>query len=220
MLPETNTASPRANAPVLSRIAMPAVASATHPPPSVNAESVKATPPIVAIEPSISSRASAIGIGFTGAGVGVGSMLGVGLGVGVGVGIGVGVGLADGVGESVGSCVRLGVGDAVGVGVEEADGEGVLIGATLAFCGSGAARTTKSAALSFVSSPDPACPPGNRSRLEPAGGAAAGVPSSHVLVALPQPSASMAVVAPWMRSATLPPVAARPLAYVASAIGA
>ncbi len=46
--------------------------------------------------------------------------------------------------------------------------------------------------------------------LDPAGGADAGWPSSQALVASPQPTASTAVVAPWMRSATLPPVAAIP----------
>ncbi len=56
--------------------------------------------------------------------------------------------------------------------------------------------------------------------LDPGAGAPAGSPSIHVLAAVPQPAASMAVVAPRMRMATLPPVAAMPDAYVASAIDA
>ena len=46
--------------------------------------------------------------------------------------------------------------------------------------------------------------------LEPAAGAGAGVPSIQLFVALPQPTASMAVVLPDARSATLPPVALIP----------
>ena len=88
------------------------------------------------------------------------------------------------------------------------------------FCGSGTDRTTKSAALSSVSFVEPAEPPGSRSMLDPDGGADAGWPSSHALAASPQPTASTAVVAPWMRSATLPPVAAIPPAYIASAMAA
>ena len=51
-------------------------------------------------------------------------------------------------------------------------------------------------------------------------GRAPACPSIHVDEAVPQPTASMAVVAPRIRSATLPPVAAMPLAYRASAIAA
>jgi hypothetical protein len=56
--------------------------------------------------------------------------------------------------------------------------------------------------------------------LDPAAGAGAGVPSSQVLVAVPQPTASIPALAPWILSATLPPAAARPLAYATSAIAA
>ena len=56
--------------------------------------------------------------------------------------------------------------------------------------------------------------------LDPAAGAVAALPSIHALAAVPQPTASMAESAPWIRSATLPPVAAIPEAYSASAIGA
>jgi hypothetical protein len=62
-------------------------------------------------------------------------------------------------------------------------------------------------------------PPGPRSRLDPAGGAAAAVPSTNELLASPQPTASI-VVPPTTRSAIAPPVAAKPLEYVASATAA
>ena len=45
----------------------------------------------------------------------------------------------------------------------------------------------QSAPLSFVSVPFPASPPGRRSRLEPAGGAGAALPSTNAFVASPQP---------------------------------
>jgi hypothetical protein len=202
----------------------------------VKSEPVSATPLIEATLSSGKSLASAIGIGCTGSGVGDGVTDGVGEGLAVAkvVGVAKGVGLAeapgvsdaladgvaDGVGESVGGGVKLGEGNSLGVaegdgdplGVAETEGDGEAIGAAAAFCGSGAVRVTKSPMLSLVSCPEPAEPPGNRSRLDPAVGARAGVPSSQVLVAVPQPSASIAVVAPWMRSATLPLVAARPFA--------
>jgi hypothetical protein len=221
---------------------MPAVSSARHPPPSVKSEAVSATPLIGATVSSGRSRASAIGIGCTGSGVdagvtdgasdGLGVRDGLELGDRVGVATGVGLaealgisdglaeGVADGLGESDGAGVRLGEGSSLGVaegegeplGVADIEGEGEAIGVAAAFCGSGAARVTKSPMLSLVSCPDPAEPPGNRSRLDPAGGAGAGVPSSQVLVAVPHPTASIAVAAPWMRSATLPPLAANPFA--------
>jgi hypothetical protein len=73
--------------------------------------------------------------------------------------------------------------------------------------------------LSFVSAPFPAWPPGARSRLEPAGGAAAAVPSTNELLASPQPTAST-VAPPTTRSAIAPPVAANPPEYGASATAA
>jgi len=197
---------------------MPAVSSVTHPPPSVKSEPVSATPLIKATLSSGKSRASAIGIGCTGSGLGdgvgdgVGDWLGVAKGVGLAGSVGVADGLADGladgvadgVGESVGAGVRLGEGSSLGVaegeddplGVAEIEGDGEAIGAAAVFCGSGAARVAKSPMLSLVSCPDPAEPPGNRSRLDLAGGAGAGVPSSQVLVDVPQPTASIAVMAP------------------------
>src|SRR5438552_1455702 len=228
MLPVTSSWSPRPKVPELRSSAIPAVSSTRQPPPSVKSEPLSATPLIVATVPSGSVRASAIEIGGPGDGVdeGVTDGLGDGLGGSVGPGVaealgeGVVMGVADGDGDSVmdGETVGDGrtLGDADGeadsVGVADGDGDGDAIGAAAAFCGSGVARATKSALLSSVSCPDPARPPGSRSRLEPAGAAGAGTPSSQVLVAVPQPTASIAVVAPWMRSATLPPVAARPLA--------
>ena len=52
--------------------------------------------------------------------------------------------------------------------------------------------------------------------LEPAGGAATAVPSTNELLASPHPTAST-VVPPTTRRAIAPPVAAKPLEYVASA---
>jgi hypothetical protein len=143
-----------------------------------------------------------------GAGVGVALAVTLGVAVGVGVGTAVGVGLGttegDGDGEvvSMGDAVAATVGDAVAAGV----GEDAL------FCGSGTSRITKSSRLSSLSKPEPETPPGSRSRLAPADGAGAGVPTSHVFAALPQPTASIAAAAPTILSATLPPVAASPLA--------
>ena len=119
-------------------------------------------------------------------GVGVGVAAGVGAGVGVGVGVGpsvsrsasgsasasgvaVGVGVGVGVGDRRGRRVGVGVGVGVGTGV----GPGPGTGAADIDCGEGTAWTIQSATLSFVSIPLPAEPPGNRSRLEPAGGAGA-----------------------------------------------
>jgi hypothetical protein len=69
--------------------------------------------------------------------------------------------------------------------------------------------------LLFVSVPFPAAPPGSRSRLEPALGAAAEEPSTKLLTASPQPTASIGVP-PMTRSTIAPPVAASPPLYVAS----
>ncbi len=67
-----------------------------------------------------------------------------------------------------------------------------------------------------MSEPLPAEPPGLRSRLDPADGADAAVLSTNAFVASPQPIASIAAP-PTTRSATAPPVAAKPPEYVASA---
>ncbi len=77
-------------------------------------------------------------------GSGVGVAAGVGLGVAVGLGVGVGVGVTPGT-----------AGEA-------------------RFCGPGVPEMNQSVALSFVSVALPAAPPGRRSRLDDAGGAAIG----------------------------------------------
>ena len=124
-----------------------------------------------------------------------------------------------GVATGVGVAGALIVGVAVGDGVPGGGDIGSGTGALPAFCGSGRLLSTKSTRLSSASWIDPAWPPGNRSRLDPAAGAAAARPSSHA-VAVPQPTESSAVDAPWMRSAQAPPVAATPLAYVRSPMDA
>jgi hypothetical protein len=158
-----------------------------------------------------------LGVGATGVGVGVGDADGEGDGVAIGDGVGLGVALG------VDGCVALAVALAIGVPAGDSDvvaealevgvvlgvGDGGTIGAEAAFWGPGIARSTKSAALSSLSCPEPAAPPGRRSRLEPAAGAEAGCVSSHA-VAAPHPTASMAVDAPWIRSAHAPPVDATP----------
>jgi hypothetical protein len=73
--------------------------------------------------------------------------------------------------------------------------------------------------LSFVSVVLPAVPPGRRSTLEPAAGAAAAEPSTKSFVASPQPRASTGAP-PTTRRTIAPPVAAKPPLYVASAIEA
>src|SRR6476661_7712659 len=161
---------------------------------------VVSTPSMVTTLASASARASAIGRGAV---VGVGVDVGVGVGVGEGVGVGVGVGAGVGVGETV------------GIGVAPPPG---TAGAARP-CGDGAPWTNQSVALSFVSVPLPARPPGERSMLDPAGGAETAVPSTNELLASPQPTASIAVP-PTGRSAIAPPVAANPLEYVASATAA
>ena len=157
----------------------------------------------------------------------IGAMLGVGSGVGSGVGGGDGVGVVPGVSTGVGMAEGAGlsagvsVGVAVALGVPVGPGLGVAageVGTEARFCGSDMALTTKSSRLSLVSWPDPPAPPGSRSRLLPAAGAGAGRVSSHALAAVPQPTASIARLAPTARSATLPPAAAKPLAYRASAM--
>ena len=156
------------------------------------------TPSIVTSVPSGAARASAIGVAGGSAGVAVG----------IGVVIGVGSGVVDGSAE---------VSDGRGGGVAAAASG---VGTEARFCGPGTRRSAKSAALSSVSVPEPSAPPGRRSMLALVAGAIAGAPSRQELVVAPQPTASTAVLAPRMRIATLPPVAANPDAYVASAIAA
>ena len=76
-------------------------------------------------------------------------------------------------------------------------------------CGVGSDWTSQSARFIFVSTAFPSAPPGNRSRLEPDGGAAAAEPSTNAFTASPQPIESMAMP-PTGRRATAPPVAAKP----------
>jgi hypothetical protein len=160
------------------------------------------------------------GVGMTGVAFGV--ACGVADGVGIGDGVGVVSGVAPGVGVigrvavAVGSTEAVGVdGAAVGVsaavGLTVGSGVGTAIGEEAMLCGSGAVRSKKSALFSFVSWPEPPLPPGSRSIAWPDAGAAAAAPSIHELAALPQPTASMAALAPRIRTATLPPGAARPL---------
>jgi hypothetical protein len=68
---------------------------------------------------------------------------------------------------------------------------------------------TKSVALSFVSVPLPALPPGSRSIDDPTAGAGAAEPSTKAFVASPQPRASIGAP-PTGRSTNAPPVAAKP----------
>jgi hypothetical protein len=169
----------------------------------VKSEDIKATPSMVASDPSGSARAWAIVIG-EGVGDGVGT--GVGEGVGLGVAEGDGEGVSDGVGDDETDADGEGLALTLGIGVTDGDGEDVVLavgegvggtmGGAAAFCGSGSARTTKSTTFEFVSWPDPFAPPGSRSRLELAAGAGAGAPSNQVLAAVPHPTASMAVLAP------------------------
>jgi hypothetical protein len=161
-----------------------------------------------------------------GLGVGVGEGVGVGVGIGEGVGLGLAVGVALAVAlgvllglaenEALGEADGLDETDALADALGEALGLGLSVGAGTGadamFCGLGPARVVKSTRFRSVSWPDPALPPGSRSRLLPAGGAGAGGVSSQVLVAVPQPTASTAVAAPCTRSATLPPAAASPFA--------
>jgi hypothetical protein len=155
-----------------------------------------------------------VGTGVDVVAVAVGDAVDVTLGVAEEVAVAVGDAVAVGVvvAAGVGLALALVVTSAVGVGPMLAVGVGVgsTTGGEPAFCGSGVARSTKSTLLSLVSWPDPAAPPGSRSTECPAAIAATGVPSSQPLVAFPQPTASMAVAAPMIRIATLPPVAARP----------
>ena len=110
---------------------------------------------------------------------------------------------------------HVGVGATDGVGVAPPPG---TAGAARP-CGDGAPWTNQSVALSFVSVPLPARPPGERSMLEPVGGAETAVPSTNELLASPHPTASIGVP-PTARSTIAPPVAANPLEYVASAMAA
>jgi hypothetical protein len=175
-----------------------------------------------------------VGVGVAaGAGVdvgtGVGDCVGVGAGVGdvvaegVAVGVGLGVWVPTGVGVGAGVAVGVGVTVGTGVGVGATDGVGVApppgTAAASRPCGDGAPWTNQSVALSFVSVPLPARPPGERSMLEPVGGAETAVPSTNELLASPHPTASIGVP-PTARSTIAPPVAANPLEYVASAMDA
>jgi hypothetical protein len=173
------------------------------------------TPATATLDPRGRVRAAAIEI--EGVGVGVGT--GVGSGVGVGVGVGVGAGVGAGVGVGVGAGVGAGVGVGVGLGEGEADGAGAGVGGAARFCGTGASWTNQSAALSFVSIPFPSLPPGRRSSDPFGGGAAAGDPSTNPFEASPQPTASTGAP-PIGRRTSVPPVAASPPLYVASAMAA
>jgi hypothetical protein len=208
---------------------------------SIVPRSVVSVPPTLTVDPSDRRRASAIargpgtgvgvGVGVgVGSGVGVGARVGLGVGVGVGggVGVGAGVGATVGVGAGVGATVGVGVGLGATVGVALGDelGDGTAVGLGPGPGAGGAARfwglgvaTTKSAALTFVSVPFPAEPPGSRSMLDPAAGAGAAVPSTKVFVASPQATASTGLP-PTTRSTIAPPVAAKPEEYVASASSA
>ncbi len=78
-----------------------------------------------------------------------------------------------------------------------------------ATAGFGAAWANQSVELAFVSMVFPPRPPGFRSMLDPAAGAATGVPSTKVFVASPQPTASTGAP-PIARRTIAPPVAAKP----------
>ncbi len=104
---------------------------------------------------------------------------------------------------------------AVGAGVVAA---GAGTGGAASDCGLGAAWASQSLELEFVSSVFPPIPPGFRSMLDPAAGAAIGCPSTKVLVASPQPTASTGAP-PIARRTMAPPVAANPPVYEASASG-
>src|SRR5919112_6826480 len=97
------------------------------------------------------------------------------------------------------------VGDSdVGTGAEAVD------------CAKGAELIHVSPMLSFESEPFPSDPPGRRSRLDLAGGASPGVPSTNALDASPQLSESTTAPPTWRRT-RLPPVALKPLEYRPSA---
>ena len=97
-----------------------------------------------------------------------------GRGVGIGVGTGVGTGVGDGRRARTPPARRR--------------RRGQVLRAS-------ASRPTKSAAFTFVSVPLPADPPGSRSRLDPAGGAGAAVPSTNAFVASPHATASIGFAA-------------------------
>ena len=178
------------------------------------------------------SVGTGVGTGV-GASVGVGSMVGVGDGSSVGAAVGSAVGavvgegvsvgtgaVADGValGATVGNGVSVAAGESVGVaaGVVVGVAPGAGTGGAAIDCGFGDAWVNQSTAFEFVSVVLPLRPPGLRSMLEPAAGAGAGEPSTKVLVASPQPTASTGAP-PMTRSTIAPPVAANPPLYVASA---
>ncbi len=116
---------------------------------------------------------------------------------------------------AVATGVDVGVASTLVVGVGVVPGDHGTGGSASAW-GSGLAWTNQSRLSSLVSMPLPSGPPGSRSRLEPAGGAGAGDPSTKPLAAVPQAIESMTVPSP-ARSATAPPAAASPPLYVASA---
>ena len=124
-----------------------------------------------------------------------------------GPGVGQTSGVQVGFGDALGSGVPLGA--AVDVGVEDGDGVWTGDGGAARFCGDGVAWMSRSSVLSFVSVVFPDGPPGRRSRLDPAAGAGAGVPSTNAFVASPQPIASIGEP-PVTRNATAPPVEAKP----------
>jgi len=167
-----------------------------------------------------SARASSLGAGVA-VGAGDGESLGIGVGVGESVAVGVALGTTVGIG--VGVAVGTGLGDGVGAAVGAADGVGLGPGAGTggadSDCGFGDAWPNQSAALLLVSIVLPARPPGRRSRLDDAAGAAAAVPSTNTFVASPHPSESIGAP-PIVRRTTAPPVAANPPLYVRSATGA
>ena len=123
----------------------------------------------------------------------------------------------DGEGLTSGDAFGDGLADGGRLGDDVAVGAGT--GGAARFCALGAALTSQSGALSFVSMTLPPMPPGFRSILERAAGAGAAVPSTNPLVASPQPSASIGAP-PTTRRASAPPVAARPPLYEASAVEA
>ena len=180
---------------------MPPLPSARKPPPSVEVERGEGAPSTVAV-----------------AAVGQGARRGDRDG-----------GIASAMGSAVGvdewrrrSASAVGCGLGVGVGWRSAMPNGSGVGGEPRFCGSGTRRNAKSAGLSSVSRVEPSRPPGRRSRLAPAAGAGAGSAlQPGAGRRCPSRRRRSRVVAPWMRSATLPPRGRHARwRSVASAIGA
>jgi hypothetical protein len=151
-----------------------------------------------------------LALGEPGGAVAIASVVAVGDG-----GTTLGATLADAAAVGLGIATE---GDAAGL---DGTGDALATGTAAAerFCGDGRTWTNQSAALSFVSTPFPAAPPGRRSMLDEAAGAGADAPSTNALAASPQPKASIGVP-PTGRRTTAPPVAARPPEYVVSAVDA